>query len=355
MDCFAYYRLPYSDHFTGLRQSHGEPRVLASATELGGQRGFVMAPFAVSADCPILLLVPDEVEERPVPPLDALPRTSIQLAMKGERSSYSTDFAKFHQSLCDGVFSKIVLARCVEVTPHKAIEAETLFFRACRLYPRMFVSLFSTPVCGTWLVITPEILLDGNGSQWHTMALAGTMRSAQTGLDSDDVSLAKRSDKNGGNITWSDKNIQEQRYVATYLANSLARFATDILETGPRTVHAGHLVHLRSDFHFTLSDERKIGSLIDALHPTPAVCGLPKAEARRFILAHEHTPRRYYSGFAGPFDFKGSTHLYVSLRCMQISDSRYRFYAGGGLLPESTEQQEWEETEAKMETALNVF
>lgn len=156
-------------------------------------------------------------------------------------------------------------------------------------------------------------------------------------------------------MTWSTKNIQEQRYVATYLMNCLERVADDIHEEGPRTVRAANLVHLRSDFTFTLYNNARVGDVLQLLHPTPAVCGLPKQEAYDFILDNEHTPRLYYSGFMGPLNLQSQTHLYVSLRCMQITDSQYRLYAGGGLLKDSVEEQEWMETEAKMETMRRVL
>jgi len=102
---------------------------------------------------------------------------------------------------------------------------------------------------------------------------------------------------------------------------------------------------------------------LQALHPTPAVCGLPKDDAFRFILDNEHTPRQYYSGFMGPLNLPPSTHvlpptsthLYVSLRCMQITSTHYRMYAGGGLLKDSIEEQEWQETEAKLETMRHLL
>jgi exoribonuclease R len=87
-----------------------------------------------------------------------------------------------------------------------------------------------------------------------------------------------------------------------------------------------------------------------------AVCGIPKDEARRFILQHEHQSRKYYSGFVGPISPKGKTHLYVSLRCMNIlDDGSCELYAGGGLLKESEMEKEWKETEAKMQTILSVL
>jgi len=92
-----------------------------------------------------------------------------------------------------------------------------------------------------------------------------------------------------------------------------------------------------------------VGDLLQELHPTPAVCGLPKREAFGFIVRHEHTPRQYYSGFMGPLEMNAGTHLYVSLRCMQMTETKYRLYAGGGLLKESRMESEWQETEAKMQ------
>ena len=136
----------------------------------------------------------------------------------------------------------------------------------------------------------------------------------------------------------------------------MAKFTMDFHEEGPRTVRAANLVHLRSDFTFTLPDDGHIGNLLQVLHPTPAVCGLPKREAFRFIVSNEHSPRRYYSGFMGPLNLPTSgTHLYVSLRCMNIVGNRFYLYAGGGLLTSSTEHQEWQETEAKLQTMQQVL
>ena len=221
-----------------------------------------------------------------------------------------------------------------------------LFQRACQLYPRLFISLVYTPKSGLWLTATPEILLEGDGSEWRTIALAGTMK-----LEGDEL-LGE-----GEHMTWSTKNIQEQRYVATYLMGCLEQLAKNIREEGPRTVRAANLVHLRSDFTFTLLNNARVGDVLQMLHPTPAVCGLPKQETYSFILDNEHTPRLYYSGFMGPLNLSPVTlhhspvtHLYVSLRCMQITSDRYRLYAGGGLLKDSIEELEWQETEAKLET-----
>jgi isochorismate synthase len=129
----------------------------------------------------------------------------------------------------------------------------------------------------------------------------------------------------------------------------------DIEEDGPYTTQAANVLHLRSDFNFTLPEEARIGNLLRRLHPTPAVCGLPKEQTFDFIRRNESAPRRYYSGFTGPLNLNGDTHLFVSLRCMQIAADGYRLYAGGGLLRDSDEEQEWRETESKLEAMKRLI
>lgn len=177
---------------------------------------------------------------------------------------------------------------------------------------------------------TPEILLDGDGIEWRTMALAGTMPYNENGAE------------------WSAKNKAEQQYVSLYIKRCLKRYADEIKEEGPYTTQAANLVHLRTDFTFKLRPNATVGQLLHNLHPTPAVCGIPKDEAKSFIMANESNERLYYSGFAGPLNLNGNTHLYVSLRCMQMQTNTCKLYAGGGILKESTEESEWKETEAKL-------
>ena len=199
------------------------------------------------------------------------------------------------------------------------------------------MALFSAPQCGTWLMATPEVLLVHGDDSWHTMALAGTM------CYSDELP------------SWSEKNVQEQAYVARYVKDCLERYSDEVTLNGPFTNRAGKLVHLRTDFSFRLNDNVPIGKLLADLHPTPAVCGLPKQEAHRFILNNETCSRSYYSGFSGPFNLDGDTALFVSLRCMRILSDHYRLYAGGGILPQSDETQEWNETTAKMQAMQSLI
>ena len=356
MSSIALFRLPHADACTLMLQTEGEPQTLERLSMLDDCRGFVFAPFAPAPDNPILLLRPDVVQTYPCE--NIAETLAADAALSGfqffcsafqqpqslaERLHYHLDFSNFYAQLCEGAFRKIVLARCSCIEKPEPQSPFVLFQEACARYPRMFISLVSTPQGGTWLTATPEVLLEKvspkepqQGCCFKTIALAGTVDY------SDDVK-------------WSEKNIREQRYVATYMMETLEHFSSDIVEDGPYTTRAANLAHLRSDFNFRLPDGHHLGSLLHALHPSPAVCGLPKHDAFNFILRNESVPRRYYSGFQGPLDVEGMTHLYVSLRCMSIHHNRYRLYAGGGLLSDSDEESEWNETEAKLNTMRHVL
>ena len=331
---FALFRLPYAQECTWLS---GPVSNVPSLVDLTGKSGFVLAPFAPSEPRGILLIGAERVESG----ISGMARLSGISGLSGlsgfsGAANYHVDFANFHAHLLNGDFQKLVLSRSIDIRRTGEETPLQLFQQACERYPRMMISLVYTPKSGLWLAATPEILLSGYQHEWQTIALAGTMKYEEE-------------------LRWSDKNIQEQRYVATYIIRQLEQFTTDFSEEGPRTARAGHLAHLRSDFRFTLPDGVSVGEVLQALHPTPAVCGLPKQEAFRFILQNEHHDRSYYSGFMGPLFVDGRTNLFVTLRCMQIFADGYRLYAGGGLLKDSVEEQEWQETETKLDTMRNII
>lgn len=363
MNSFAIYRLPYADSCT-LVEQRSEPLVLYDLQQLNDRCGFVVAPFAVSRECPIVVISPDSVRQfqldaKPMPSLSChLADADISYTTENNSSSmedvYATDFAHFHQALKSGRFQKLVLARCVAKKRQAHADPMRLFLSACQHYPRLFIAMVSTPQTGTWIVATPEVLLQQEGEQWRSIALAGTMQ-----LTPDEMA------GEGERRTWGEKDIREQRYVASFIAQELQRMGIPYEEQGPRTVRAAHLVHLRSDFVFRLGQSwsKRRGDLLAAFHPTPAVCGLPREEAQQFILHNEHVHRSYYSGFMGPLgidmptdsEVSSVTHLFVTLRCVQVCKSAYLMYAGGGILPDSLQQMEWMETEAKLYTMSRLI
>lgn len=343
-NCIAYYRLPYADCYYRVT-SESKPLMLRSLEDIGSRPGFVIAPFSTASATdsgqqehkPIVLITPDEISRHALLPkqreTSASPTACSEVATASEE--YTEVFRNYHEAIVDGRFRKLVLARKKTIALAHHASCEDLFLRACSDYPRMMIMLFSTPQTGTWLISSPEILVESVGGTLHTIALAGTMPYEE------------------GYAEWSEKNKAEQNIVERYIEATVVALGSEVVKDGPYTMRAGNLQHLRTDFRFQMS--QTIGTLLAKLHPTPAVCGLPKAEAQRFIEQNEHMERSYYSGFAGPVGIDGDTHLYVSLRCAQLFDDHAELYAGGGIMPDSQCEQEWQETESKMETIKNVL
>lgn len=333
-----YYRLPDTDTGFVIEPSQA-PEQLSTIETLEGRHGFVVAPFRVSAETPIYLFSDEEQRTYKIPQktMRETPGGQVKMAgMQEARIAYHAVFTLFHRQLIAGRFPKIVLARRQRETVTGSYTLQELFENACRMYPHCFVALAEIPRQGVWFTATPEVLLQNTGSYWATMALAGTMR---------------KDDKH----RWSRKNQQEQQLVAQYIEEILRSVADQVKQSEPYTFMAGGLKHLRSDFRFILKPQIEIAQFLATLHPTPAVCGIPKQDTYNFITDNEPSPRKYYGGFMGPFQMNKATHLYVSLRCVNINGRLFDFYAGGGLLPDSEEEMEWEETVAKMEQIKNVL
>lgn len=336
---FAIFRLPYETYPRFVMQTSGTPSVLWDIDDLNGQQGFVIAPFRTSVASPLLVIRPDRT---------TLPEVDISVQkypyekenhnhQNKDKTEYSRLFSRFHKPLASGEMKKLVLSRSKTIHREETFSPGRSFFNAVKKYPHSYVYLFHTPQSGTWMGSTPEILLTGSKSEWHTVALAGTRY------------------PNSDNVTWDDKNLREQHLVTSYLLKQLSSFHITPEINGPYTIKAGNLAHLKTDFTFNLPDTSKPGTLLKALHPTPAVLGLPKNEAYQFIQDNEGHDRLYYTGFLGMLDTEGETGIYVNLRCMHIEKNSLTLFVGSGLLASSSLDDEWEETEHKLRTMLDII
>lgn len=291
------------------------------------KEGFLMATFEGTR-----LFIPAELDAPPHPTAWAEMQT-LPAEPATTREKYAALFQLYTSFIRSGSVRKIVLARTADLPVGAGFSACQAFLNACLQNPGAFKALVHTPQYGTWIFCTPEQLVTGSNSHWQTMALAGTRIPCT--------------------LPWDAKNKREQALVTDFIRLVVSPLAEDLEEGRLENLRAGSIEHLCTRFKWKMPQERLL-SLLEELPPTPAVCGAPVAQARQILMQHPDITRSCYAGYLGPWK-QTEVQLYVSLRCMQIFQGMCRLYAGGGLMPDSEEEQEWQETENKMNCMRKVI
>ncbi|MFN5168072.1 MAG: chorismate-binding protein [Cyclobacteriaceae bacterium] len=267
-----------------------------------------------------------------------------------QTTSFAADYrelvARAVEQIKQGVLEKVVPARKQIVEFSGPQDWPAVFFKLADRYPHALVTLCSTPETGTWIGATPELLISQNASdQFKTVALAGTKPfDAGTDLKA---------------VAWTEKEIEEQAMVSRYIINCFKKIRVrEFDEQGPRTVQAGNLLHLKTEFTVdtrAINFPQLASVMLNLLHPTSAVCGMPLHEALQFLSAYEGMDRELYGGYWGPVNVDSETQLFVNLRCMKVSENVATLFAGAGVTHDSIPEAEWKETGWKMNTLLNVI
>ena len=296
------------------------------------QGGFVFSPFDSSRDA--ILIHPDQVLHADHQPNSEAIVGSVEYSSKG-KDAHMALVSKAIKSIEDDKFKKVVVSRLEETTTQK--DALALFRSLLDQYTQAFVYLFFHPKVGTWLGATPETLVKIQDDGFETMALAGTIP-----IDTETT------------IDWKNKELEEQLYVTDAIVSALSDIAD--LDIGKvQTVKAGQLLHLQTIIKGRLSGNTPLNGLVQRLHPTPAVCGLPTAAAKDFIANHESYDREFYTGFLGALYPDEGSELFVNLRCMKLSGQKVSIYVGGGVTAASDPEAEWEETVNKTGTIKRIL
>lgn len=341
---FYSYRLPAeTDRLLGV-QLEGEVSRFDRLDET--QRGFAVVPFGESAEAAPWFVREDRLFRNLLSESDAKALLAAEKLLPhpwdgGDtdvgRAEYEGQVATLVDSMRAGRLQKAVLSRTLTFRAEAYRQAAVWFDRLERRYPDAFVFLVSVPGRLCWLGATPEVFVRQSERETLTMALAGT-RPASCAAE------------------WGDKEREEQAMVARYVRQVLMSVdAEGWAEEGPFSKPAGGVEHLCTTFRrrsgLTVG---QIDRLRRMLHPTPAVGGLPVGEALAMIRRVERRDRRYYAGYLGPVAEHGRVDWFVNLRCMELWRDRIRLSVGGGITAQSDPAREWEETELKSGTLLDV-
>lgn len=264
----------------------------------------------------------------------------------GTPSDYRALVEKSINAIRSGIFEKVVPSRSRTVPLPEGFDPVKTFNNLCKAYPNCMISLVSSEETGTWIGATPELLASvDERMHFRTVSLAGTKRHVP-GTDHKSVA-------------WTEKEIEEQAMVSRYVISCFKKIRLrEYDEHGPRTAIAGNLVHLKTEYDVDMvaTNFPQLGSImLQLLHPTSAVCGMPLEQAQQFLIENEGYDRQFYSGYLGPLCVNNESHVFVNLRCMQLLGDKAILYAGAGVTIDSIPEKEWEETEMKFETLLSLL
>ncbi|WP_227009046.1 chorismate-binding protein [Christiangramia fulva] len=365
-NAFVVYRFPNEENqrVHALLQNNFQSFTCSDFSE----SGFVFAPFS---DKEKIYLIPsteaEKIEFQHYPESKVDEDQAEVIFQEGnfpQREKDQKDHENLVQKAVDtiknGHLKKVVLSRKETVQVHDP-DPVRIYKNLLDKYSSAFAYLWFHPETGFWLGATPETLLKTERNRFKTMALAGTQLF-----------------RNQSVVKWEQKEIEEQKLVTDYILETLADNGIERIEkSDPYTLKAGNLLHICTDITGTFQkNENGIAPLINSLHPTPAVCGLPKEKAKEFILENEGYNRKFYTGFLGELNLKTqvqrssrsrnqenqqfsaifeSTRLFVNLRCLELKGGDASLFVGGGITKDSIATSEWMETVNKAQTMKAIL
>lgn len=329
------------------------------------ESGFVFSPFNTTKKSPLLIPLSNA---KPVStffiPSESHDASKIDVSESLHYPLRKVDHIEVIEralnEISSGKMQKVIISRTEKIDVKKEDSVMTLFKKLLNTYLTAFVYLWYHPKVGMWMGATPETLLKVEGNQFKTVALAGTQPF------------------NGDmEVDWGDKEINEQQMVVNSIVKKLEKETKALRVSGKFTVRAGNILHLQTNISGKIkpsdseTSQNEIQNLIEALHPTAAVCGLPKEEAKQFILKNEAYNREFYTGYLGELNIpnykitKGDlqklntdetiSNIFVNLRCMKIIKNKALIYVGGGITKDSEAESEWEETVSKTKVMKKVL
>lgn len=353
---FVAYRKPGELPVNALLQPNDDLNTVLDFTE----KGFVFAPYDIDKPAVIIQgakIVTSQFESTTLE--DEKEFTGFN-STEEEKQKHVDLVQKSIKTIEKSALQKVVLSR-EQIITLPATDVFDVFKSLLQKYAQAFVYIFFHPKVGLWLGASPETLLSLKRNRLKTMALAGTQIYKGT-LD----------------VEWGEKEKEEQQIVVDEISHKLKEIGVGNLKKSPRiTQKAGNILHLSTQINAVLDEKSPaIKEIIAALHPTPAVCGLPRHLAQDFIANNETYARSFYTGFLGELNMETvstrstnrrntenlayraittATELFVNLRCMQIKDITVHIYVGGGITKSSVPEDEWEETCAKARTMSRVL
>lgn len=246
----------------------------------------------------------------------------------------------------DGDLKKIVLARKSIFDFDKPIDPVALLKHLKKRTPDCFHFCFQSQPYQGFIGASPERLFFTDYKTLKTEALAGTARRGDS--DWDDSQRAVE-------LLNSNKNTTEHHFVVDDVQKSIRQLCFNIhSDEHPTVFKVPEGLHLRTQFEGELREDILLEDILETIHPTPAVAGVPKKRATRRISQLEPFMRGWYAGPVG-YIGKKESEFAVGIRSALVNRYKLSLFAGAGIVRDSTADNEWEEIETKITNFIRVF
>lgn len=252
--------------------------------------------------------------------------------------------ARVQRALSDiesGQLNKVVVARAADFTADRALRPGATVAALVERFPQCFTFWLGTPERGAFFGSTPERLLGVRDRRLRTMALAGSAPVC---------SSAEETRRRGEELLRSQKDRHEHRVVVDAIVDAVQPHTRWLdIPPEPEILRLSNIQHLHTPVVGEASEEADAWTLLDRLHPTPAVGGRPTHSARALIERLEADTRGWYTGGVGWASTDGDLEFAVALRCGLVKGHDVRLFAGAGIVADSRPDKEWDETRQKLQ------
>ena len=264
-----------------------------------------------------------------------------------DKATYEKMVSNIISKIRPGKLEKVVLSRSQHIKMDQNFSPISAVSILRNIYPNCTNFFFSFPNEGIFLGSSPEKLIELKGKKLSTEALAGTIARGKN--MEEDMLL-------GQTLLSSSKEHHEHNFVLEQILRKLKPISKTVdYQNLPDLLKLKNVQHLKTEIVADLKLKTHILDYIHLLHPTPAVAGTPTDKALEIINDVEEHDRGWYSGPIGWFNKEGDGEFYVALRSALILDDEAHVFVGGGIVAESIPQNEWEETELKLQPILDAL
>ncbi|MGE5806120.1 MAG: isochorismate synthase [Ignavibacteria bacterium] len=240
---------------------------------------------------------------------------------------------------------KVVLSRKVELLLSSEFNFSGILKRLSERFPGCYIFLYRS-VDSIFFGASPEMLLKFQNTFVEFDVIAG---SAPRGKSADEDTILENE------LLSSKKNINEHKIVLEYIINSVKPFADDFTVSETTVKKYSNIQHLWTRVSIKLKADFSIQALLKTVYPTPSICGMPKEKALGLIKKLESYKRGLYSGIIGWMNFNNSGEFIIAIRSALYCRRKLAIFAGNGIVKDSNADDEWKETDLKLNPILSLF